>query len=151
MKTIEEIFATLKEKFGDSVIALNPPQPLDPFITVAPLVVDRISTFLRDNRELQFDCLVVLSGVDDANGAKQTDADGSIVINGGTLSVWYHLESTSLRHKVILKTETPREKPEAASVAEVWRAADWHEREAYDMFGIIFLNHPDLKKNTNAL
>jgi NADH-quinone oxidoreductase subunit C len=146
MKNAEEIFAILKEKYGESVKSLTPPQPVEPYITVNPLQVDKICTFLRDHQDLQFDCLLVLSGVDDANGTKQTEADGSVVINGGTLSVWYHIESTVLRHKIVIKTETPRERPEVVSVAEVWRAADWHEREAYDMFGIIFLNHPDLRR-----
>jgi len=146
MKTTEEIFTLLKEKFGDSVISLTPAQPIDPYINVNPFEIDKISFFLREQPDLQFDCLIVLSGVDDANGVKQTEADGSTIINGGTLSVWYHLESTILKHKVIIRVSVPRENPEAASVAEVWRAADWHEREAYDMYGIIFLNHPDLRR-----
>jgi NADH-quinone oxidoreductase subunit C len=62
------------------------------------------------------------------------------------ISVYYHLESTSLKHKVILKVSTGREKPEIPSVVEIWKGADWHEREAYDLFGIIFLNHPDLRR-----
>jgi NADH-quinone oxidoreductase subunit C len=146
MKTTEEIFALLKEKFGDSVISLTPAQPIDSYINVNPFEIDKISLFLREQQDLQFDCLIVLSGVDDANGAKQTEPDGSTIINGGTLSVWYHLESTTLKHKVIIRVSVPRENPEAASVAEIWRAADWHEREAYDMYGIIFLNHPDLRR-----
>ncbi len=56
------------------------------------------------------------------------------------------LNSVQIGHKVTLKVLTPREKPEVVSVSEVWRCADWHEREAYDMFGIIFLNHPDLRR-----
>ena len=87
-----------------------------------------------------------LSGVDDANGKKTADADGTQIISGGTLSVYYHLESTKLRHKLTLKVSTEREKPEVASVESTWRHADWHEREAYDLLGIIFINHPDLRR-----
>jgi NADH-quinone oxidoreductase subunit C len=86
-----------------------------------------------------------LSGVDDANG-KSTITEGITTIEGGTLSVYYHLESTKYRHKVVLRVSTTREKPDAASVALVWRSADWHEREAFDLLGINFLNHPDLRR-----
>jgi NADH-quinone oxidoreductase subunit C len=67
-------------------------------------------------------------------------------IKDGLLSVYYHLESTKLKHKITLKVSTDRNNPEVPSVIEVWKGADWHEREAYDMFGIIFLNHPDLRR-----
>ncbi|HZW38058.1 MAG TPA: NADH-quinone oxidoreductase subunit C [Ignavibacteriaceae bacterium] len=139
MKT-EEIFQVLKEKFGDSIIELNTAN-IEPFILVNPFEIDKISYFLRDTEQFLFDNLMLLSGVDDANGTKAND-----IITGGTLSVYYHLESTQLNHKVVLRVSTPRENPEVVSVEEVWRSADWHEREAYDMFGIIFLNHPDLRR-----
>jgi NADH-quinone oxidoreductase subunit C len=146
MKTVEEIFEILKNKFPEAVFNLMNTQPIDHYIEISPLEADKISLFLRDTEELLFDSLVLLSGVDDANGETKKDDDGGITITGGTLSVYYHLESTSLRHKVILKASAPREKPEVVSVTEVWRSADWHEREAYDMIGIIFLNHPDLRR-----
>ena len=87
-----------------------------------------------------------LSGVDDANGQSTNDADGSSTITGGTLSVYYHIESTKLKHKLCLKVSAPRENPQVESVSEVWKHADWHEREAYDLVGINFLNHPDLRR-----
>jgi len=146
MKTAEEIFNQLKEKFGSSVIELKTDKPVEPFIVVHPLEIDKICLFLRDDKELLFDSLMNLSGVDDANGTKVKDDKGLETINGGTLSVYYHLESTKLRHKLTLKTSTDREKPEVVTVTEVWKGADWHEREAYDMYGIIFLNHPDLRR-----
>jgi NADH-quinone oxidoreductase subunit C len=145
MKTVEEIYNILKEKFGDSVIELNT-QFIEPFISVNPYEVDKIAYFLRDVPALAFDSLMNLSGVDEANGEKKTNENGNTVISGGHLSVYYHLDSIAVGHKVTLKALTGREKPEIVSVTDVWRCADWHEREAYDMFGIIFLNHPDLKR-----
>jgi NADH-quinone oxidoreductase subunit C len=146
MKTAEEIFNQLKEKFGLSIIELKTDKPVEPFIIVNPLEVDKICLFLKDETDLKFDSLMNLSGVDDANGTKEKDDKGLETIKGGTLSVYYHLESTKLKHKLILRASTDREKPEVVTVTEVWKGADWHEREAYDMYGIIFLNHPDLRR-----
>jgi len=146
MKTTEEIFSLLKEKFGDAVIELKADKPVEPFMIVDPLLVDKICSFLRDENDLEFDSLMNLSGVDDANGEKVRDEKGLESIKGGTLSVYYHLESTKLKRKLVIKTAANREKPEVATVTDVWKCADWHEREAYDMYGIIFLNHPDLRR-----
>jgi NADH-quinone oxidoreductase subunit C len=146
MKNPEETFNQLKEKFGNSVVELKSDKPVEPYIIVNPLEVDKICLFLRDEKDLQFDSLMNLSGVDDANGTKEKDEQGLETIKGGTLSVFYHLESTKLRHKLTIKTSTDREKPEVVTVTEVWKGADWHEREAYDMYGIVFLNHPDLRR-----
>jgi NADH-quinone oxidoreductase subunit C len=146
MKTTEEIFNLLKEKFGDSVIEIKTDKPVESYLVVDPLSVDKICLILRDDNELQFDSLMNLSGVDDANGEKVKDENGLETIKGGTLSVYYHLESTKLKHKLTLKVSTNREKPEVVTVTEAWKGADWHEREAYDMYGIIFLNHPDLRR-----
>jgi NADH-quinone oxidoreductase subunit C len=146
MKTSEELYKILKGKFGESVIEFIEDKPSEPFVVVNPLEVDKVCNYLRDNSELLFDSLMNLSGVDDADGEKVKDESGNTVINGGYLSVWYHIESTKLKHKLTLKVSTPREKPEVATLTEVWKSADWHEREAYDMFGIVFLNHQDLRR-----
>ncbi len=146
MKTTEEIFQILKNNFPESELSLKTDIPLEQIIIVPPFDVDKISLFLRDNSELQFDSLMCLSGVDDFNGQKQKDDSGNEVMQGGTLSVYYHLESTTFRHKLVLKTSTSREQPEVVSVSEIWQAANWHEREAFDMFGIKFINHPDLRR-----
>jgi NADH-quinone oxidoreductase subunit C len=145
MKTIEEIFRIVKDKFQDKIVELKSVQ-FEPLIIVDANAIKDISLFLRDEEGLEFDSLMCLSGVDDANGEKKTEEDGTITIVGGTLSVYYHLHSIIQNHKLTLKVFTPREKPEIESVESVWKTADWHEREAYDMFGIKFLNHPDLRR-----
>jgi NADH-quinone oxidoreductase subunit C len=144
MKTSEEIFDLLKIKFGEAIIELVSDKPAESFISVGPLEIDKICYWLKDESGLEFNSLMNLSGVDDANGEKVKDENELDVIKGGTLSVFYHLESTILKHKITLKVSTGRENPEVASVEEVWRSADWHEREAFDMFGIKFLNHHNL-------
>jgi len=146
MKTPEEIFEILKAAFGDAIIELNTKSPFEKVIIADPLKVKDISLFLRDNEALDFDSLVVLSGVDDANGEKVEEEDGYKSIKGGTLSIFYHLESIALKHKLTLKVSVPRENGEAESVESVWRSADWQEREVFDLLGIKFLNHPDLRR-----
>ena len=146
MKKPDEIFQLLKDEFRDAVIEIQTELPTEPLIIVDPLKIDKVSLYLRDTEGLEFDTLMVLSGVDDANGEKIIGDDESEIIKGGTLSVYYHLDSMRMKHKVSLKVSTPRDKPEVASVESVWRTADWHEREAFDMYGIKFLNHPDLRR-----
>ncbi|QQS38022.1 MAG: NADH-quinone oxidoreductase subunit C [Ignavibacteriales bacterium] len=146
MKTHEEIYSELKEKFGDAIITEITDQPVEKIIVVDPLSIDKVSHFLREEIDLAFDSLMNLSGNDDANGNKSKDEDGTEIISGGTISVFYHLESLNHKHKVVLKVSAPRENPEVKSVSEVWNHANWHEREAFDLFGINFLNHPDLRR-----
>lgn len=146
MKSPEEIFNILKNEFGDAVLALDKDTPVEPVITIDPLKVNSVSKYLRENSELQFDSLMCLSGIDDANGTKVKDADETEIIEGGTLSVYYNLHSVSLKHKITIKVSTPRKDPQVESVENVWKSANWHEREAFDLVGIKFLNHPDLRR-----
>ena len=57
----------------------------------------------------------------------------------------YHLESTTYRHQLVVKVQLDRNKPEIETVSHIWRTAEFNEREAYEMFGVNFLNHPDLR------
>jgi NADH:ubiquinone oxidoreductase subunit C len=86
---------------------------------------------LRESDETWFDYLFCLTGVD----------------YGQDMGVVYHLESTRHKHAIVLKTRTSdREHPQLDSVADIWRTADLHEREVFDLFGIRFNNHPDLRR-----
>tara|TARA_B100000287_G_C20639780_1_gene783040 strand:+ start:257 stop:742 length:486 start_codon:yes stop_codon:yes gene_type:complete len=90
-----------------------------------------IASFIISDKKLKFDYLMCLSGYD----------LGESEIFG----VAYNFYSTSLKHYVEFRIEIKLE-TEIPSVAEIWRTANWHEREAYDLYGIIFSNHPDLKR-----
>jgi len=86
---------------------------------------------LKNTPELSFDFLFCLSGVD----------------YGKELAVVYHLNSTVHKHTVVLKVKTgDRANPGFDTVCDIWRTAEFHERETYDMFGIKFNNHPDLRR-----
>jgi NADH:ubiquinone oxidoreductase subunit C len=61
------------------------------------------------------------------------------------LTMVYHLESTQHRHVIVVKSKLDRNQPQIESVSYTWRTADFHEREVYELFGVNFLNHPDLR------
>ena len=61
------------------------------------------------------------------------------------LNMTWHLSSTKYRHNIVVKTNLDRNNPEIETVSHIWRTADFNEREAYEMFGVNFLNHPDLR------
>ena len=61
------------------------------------------------------------------------------------LTMVYHLRSTIFHHNIVVKAKLDRENPEIESVSHIWRTAEFHEREVYEMFGVDFLNHPDLR------
>ena len=61
------------------------------------------------------------------------------------LTMVYHLSSTKFRHHIVVKAKLDRNDPQIETVSHIWRTADFHEREVYEMFGVNFLNHPDLR------
>jgi NADH:ubiquinone oxidoreductase subunit C len=61
------------------------------------------------------------------------------------LTMVYHLSSTKFRHNIVVKSKLDRAKPAIETVCQIWRTAEFHEREVYEMFGVNFLNHPDLR------
>ncbi len=61
------------------------------------------------------------------------------------LTMVYHMSSTKYRHNIVVKSKLDRNKPEIETVSKIWRTAEFNEREVYEMFGVNFLNHPDLR------
>ena len=129
--TAQDIVTLLRERFGEAVLEAKTEGVVQPFIGVAPGRVRDIGLFLRDDERTRFDLLMCLSGMD---------------YTGGKLGVVYHLNSTSLHHSITLKVQVTADAPHVESVAQVWKTANWHEREAFDLFGILFDNHPDLRR-----
>ena len=127
----QEIVSSLTARFADAVLESKTEGALNPSITIAPARIAEVALFLRDDPAMQFDTLCLLSGMD---------------YTGGKLGVVYHLASVALGHTIVLKIAVPAENPHCPSVAQVWRTADWHEREAFDMIGVVFDGHPDLRR-----
>lgn len=90
-----------------------------------------VASFVRDDAELRFDYLNLLTGVD------RLDQGFEVVV---------HLSSLATGLRLIMRTRVPREEPTCPSLTGVWPGANWHEREAYDLMGIRFEGHPDLRR-----
>jgi NADH-quinone oxidoreductase subunit C len=84
---------------------------------------------LKQDPDLQFDYLFCLTCVDWKTH----------------LSMVYHLTSTTFRHTIVVKSKLDRNQPEIETVSHIWKTAEFHEREVYEMFGVKFLHHPDLR------
>jgi len=128
--TLKQACERIRDKFPNAVSNIVE-CPGDPYAVVAAEAVVEVCRWLRDDAETRFDLCTSISGTDD------------------TKDFWvvYHLYSVPKNQRVVLKVKAaPREEPVVPSVVSVWKAADWHEREAYDMYGIRFEGHPDLRR-----
>jgi len=88
------------------------------------------------NEVLQMDYLFCLTCVD----WSQTAAGKTL------LTMVYHFTSTTYRHTLVVKVKLDRNNPEIETVSDTWRTAEFHEREVFDLFGVRFLHHPDLRR-----
>ena len=129
----EGIFEILTNKFGESVLGFDTGLSGDPSIQIAPSAIADVCQYLAETDTLAFDSLMCLSGVD--LGVKEED-----------ISVVYHIHSMQHRHNAVLKASVPKTDAHLPSVAHIWKTADWHEREAYDLYGILFEGHTDLRR-----
>lgn len=146
---IQEIHARLEKAFPTKVVS-HDFEAIDPWIEVRPESVLEVCRFLRDESDLAMNMLHVVSGVDylepDAKKAAAVDWQPHV-------EVLYHVSSLSHRHRLALRLRLPRwkddkpgELPEVASVSSIWSTADWHEREVFDLTGVRFLGHPDMRR-----
>ncbi len=126
----QAILDRIKGACGDAVLETKT-DVLQPWFSVAPASVEAVARFLHDDPELAMDYLMCLSGVDYADGK---------------LGVVYHCSSMALKHTIVMKVFVPKDAPSVPTVCRVWATANWHEREAFDMFGIVFEGHPDLRR-----
>jgi NADH-quinone oxidoreductase subunit C len=129
--TPQQIVELLREKLGDRILAAHPDDK-HPRVHVAASDWRDVAEFLFHDRRLKLDWLANLSGAD--------------YVADDKMAVIYDLWSFELNHTFAVKAFTPRDTPRVPSVVDLWAAADWHEREAYDMFGITFDGHPDLRR-----
>jgi NADH-quinone oxidoreductase subunit C len=122
----QDIAAQITRAIPDSVVCTD-----GSTIVVADRHLFAVAQFLKNEKDLDFDYLLNVTAVD-------FDSYFEVV---------YHLISISFNHSVVLKTRLySREKPTVSSVVPLWRSADFQEREIYDLMGIVFEGHPNLKR-----
>ncbi|MDP9077544.1 MAG: NADH-quinone oxidoreductase subunit C [Bacteroidota bacterium] len=136
--SFEEIRSLLVEKFGAEVIEGEETSGLQPALLIASELIADVCLELRNNANTYFDFLSSITGVDYGMEANR-------------FGVVYHLASIPYQTQLTLKvsvenTRDLNELPTFPSITSVYRTADWHERETYDLLGIFFENHPDLRR-----
>ena len=129
--TPQQIANAITQKFGGRILDALP-DDRHPRVHVNATDWLPLAEFLRHDPAIRLDWLQCLSGVD--------------YVADGKMCVVYDLWSFDHRHGFAVKAYCPREEPHVPSVARLWPTADWHEREAFDMFGIVFDGHPDLRR-----
>ncbi|MGH7766823.1 MAG: NADH-quinone oxidoreductase subunit C [Candidatus Binatia bacterium] len=128
----QEIYNKLERQFPGKVGNFRG-DVLDPWLNVDARAVVGICRYLRDDPQTQFEVLSDLTALDLPKEDK--------------LQVVYHLYSYSKRQQIVLKADLPREgTPSIATTEGVWKAANWFEREVFDLFGIMFEGHSDMRR-----
>jgi NADH-quinone oxidoreductase subunit C len=124
----------LREKFADSILETHSYRGDDTAI-IAPQALVAVCRLLKEDPELEYNFLMDLTAV-----------DGLRLNLKPRFEVVYHFFSLSQKHRVRIKVRTDGKNPEVDSIVKLWPGADWYEREVWDMFGIKFRGHPDLKR-----
>lgn len=124
--------AALGEGIAELVPATSKDGPREPSLRVRSSSIREALTFLRDDPRAHFDFLANLTAIDWPGRA--------------SVEVVYHLVSYAHGHELAVRVDLPRERPSLASVVSLYPVADWLEREQYDLLGVVFEGHPDLRR-----
>jgi NADH-quinone oxidoreductase subunit C len=148
MSRQETLTSALAQALGDKVASVKTELGEVTAVVRAPDLVP-VATVLRDAPALRFTQLIDLCGVDySAYGGAALDGD-VIPLSGGAsrYAVVYHLLSLEHNWRLRLRAFAPEnDLPVVDSVLGIWPAANWYEREAFDLYGIVFTGHPDLRR-----
>ena len=146
---IAQLCSDLQNRFGPGVLGYSN-ESVDPWVELSPEVLLPVCQFLRDEPGLQFNLLNCITGVDYVHTDPKKAAKSSWQPH---LEVVYHLSSLVHKRALVLKLKLARWKddqpgqlPEVPSVSSIWKTALWHEREVYDLVGVWFHGHPDLRR-----
>lgn len=129
--TPTDIAKRITDKFGDAILE-SLPEDKHPRVEVMAEHWRALAEFLYTDEDIALDFLGCLSGVD--------------YVADNQLGTVYDLRSHKHGHWFAVKVLVDRDNPIIPSVMDLWPAADWHERESYDMFGIIYEGHADLRR-----
>ena len=131
LESLAEMSDVVADRLGDSLESRDIAYG-ELTITVAPSEIINVLRFLRDDPRLQFVCLIDICGVDYPERTRRFD-------------VVYHLLSPRQNARIRIKVETGEDMA-IPSATEIYSGANWYEREAYDLYGILFTGHPDLRR-----
>jgi NADH-quinone oxidoreductase subunit C len=126
-----EIFSRLEKQFSVKVSGFKADVP-EPYLFVGAEAIVEVCRFLRDDADLKFEVLSDQTAVDWPKEEK--------------IQLVYHLYSYSGRRQIVLKVDLPRDNPKIATVENIWKVANWFEREIFDLFGVLFEGHSDLRR-----
>jgi NADH-quinone oxidoreductase subunit C len=132
MEPRDIIVDKIKSAFGSSLEETSDFRG-DLSLTISKDQLVPAAKFLKEDRELQFEMCKDVTAIDWATGKKR-------------FTVVYHIYSFKLNFTLRLKVNIDNNPPSIESVTHIWRGADWYERETFDMYGIEFINHPDLRR-----
>jgi NADH-quinone oxidoreductase subunit C len=133
----DAILARLRERFGDRVVEGHAHHGDYTAVLARDALVDALR-FCRDEPDLRFDLLVDITAVDYVRFPGRED--------GPRFEVVYHLYSVVHNHRVRLKVQVEEDDAVVPTAIGLWPIANWLEREVWDMFGIRFAGHPDLRR-----
>jgi NADH-quinone oxidoreductase subunit C len=131
MLNIDELFDLVKSASSDELVVDHNSTPKSICIQTGDLL--KVCAMLHSHPTAFFDSLSCVTGID----------NGPAI---GTMEVVYNLYSIPFGHHLALKVVVGREDPEIDSLFSIWRTANWHEREIFDLYGIRFRGHPDLRR-----
>ena len=127
----KEVYDRLEQRFPGKVSAFKG-DVFNPYLSVEAQAILDVCGYLRDEPELRFEVLSDLTALD--------------LPKDSMLQVVYHLYSYAHRHQIVLKANLQREEPHISTVEGIWKAANWMEREVFDLFGVVFDGHSDLRR-----
>ena len=131
-----QIAKIIEEKFAGQVLG-TATHAGQAGVSLKKDMIREVCRFLRDEPAIKMDHLSDLTAVD----YSRYPGDA-----GPRFEVVYHMISTVHRHRIRLKVRVPEEDPRVDSVTSIWQTANWHERETYDLMGITFDGHPNLRR-----
>jgi NADH/F420H2 dehydrogenase subunit C len=127
--TKEELVSAVSTKFPDVTGKADGPLAI---VQVPPAKFREVMVWLHNDASMSLDYPMSQTAIDYPAEKKLTSV--------------YHLYSMKHSHKLVVKVDLDREKPVIPTVSDLWRGCEWFERETYDMFGIVFEGHPDLRR-----
>ena len=148
-KSIDDVAEALKMKFGANVVkAVEKAHKGNPFVTVDAEKIADVLQFLRDDERFLCTALLTISATDflPKKGTPATETVPATPDQPGRIELAYFVFSYTHRHQIFVKAHVDRDQPKLPTTSDVYRAANWYERECFDMLGVVFTGHPCLER-----